>query len=163
MKDKAMFLLPIFFLFFIVLFFAYRWWKSKTQIEVLPSPTPTLQLEERDRTLLKKFGVSETNSVSLNSVTSADVSGAISWSADKKSLTVAATLPDLSKGFYQVWMDKGDGTLVPLGRMRKEKAGYLFDYVPPTPLSSSLTIVVSKELRDDAAIETQLLEGKLSL
>ena len=61
------------------------------------------------------------------------------------------------------WIENADGNIVKLGTLKVEKAGFLLDYISRVSLTGELTIIVSKETKNDNFLEKTLLEGALSL
>ncbi len=164
MKEKIMFLLPIFLVLCVGVFFSYRWWKARTNVSSL-SNIPVnegIEVGEREQSLLKKFGVKNQNSIELYPVEGAQGYGAVNWSDDKKTVTVVAALPDLNSGVYQVWITR-DSKVARLGTLVKEKAGYVLDYSVKTPLTGEIKITISVEQKNDTTLEKPILEGTIVL
>ena len=164
MKDKVMFLLPILVLVFLGVFYSYRWWSAKNRLRAPEiSDQGNVEISEQGNSLLQKFGVPKQNSIQMQGVDDSEGLGVVNWSDDKKSLTIVATLPELRSGYYQAWLENADGNIIKLGTLKVEKAGFLLDYVSRVPLIGELTIIVSKETKNDNFLEKTLLEGALSL
>ena len=164
MKDKVMFLLPILVLVFLGVFYSYRWWSAKNRLRAPEiSDQGNVEISEQGNSLLQKFGVPKQNSIQMQSVDDSEGLGVVNWSDDKKSLTIIGTLPELRSGYYQAWLENADGNIIKLGTLKVEKAGFLLDYVSRVPLTGELTIIVSKETKNDNFLEKTLLEGALSL
>ena len=164
MKEKIMFLLPIFLVLCVGVFFSYRWWKARVQTSSL-SDIPVnggVEVGEREQSLLKKFGMQNQNSIELSSIDNTQGYGAVNWSDDKKTVTVVAALPDLKNGVYQVWVTR-DSKLTKVGTLVKEKAGYVLDYSVKTPLAGEVEITISVEQKNDTTLEKPILEGTIAL
>ena len=77
-------------------------------------------------------------------------------------ISVLADLPDPKPGSqYSAWLlkDTKDKEFVKLGNLRIAKGGYLIDYQSKTDYSDYNMVLISEETKNDATIETKLLEG----
>ena len=163
MKQNPMVLLPIVLVVILGAYLGIRWWNSR--VETLPKQmiSENAAVDEQGQTLLKNFKMTEQNTVQLKPVNQGDQSyGVVRWSDNKESLTVVASLPVLTKGSYEAWMSDGQKT-TKLGTLRVEKGGYLLDYKGTSTLSSTFTVTVSRELKNDDSIEEQILEGTVQI
>ena len=73
--------------------------------------------------------------------------------------SVMADLPELGNGeFYEGWLVDGDRD-VSMGRLVKEKGGWLLEYVGNKELVRYDLVVVTLEVRDDKIREKEVLKG----
>lgn len=125
-----------------------------------------IKIEDRATDLLNTLGVRGDHTVQLHAVgelSGSDAFGVVSWSeADGKiSLTVTASLPDPAGRTYYAWLVQGP-TVLRIGALRSEKAGYILDFSGDTSLAEYTTVVVSSEPRDGYQITHPVLEGDIT-
>lgn len=128
-------------------------------------PTPSA-IEPTKPTVGQYTGSS---SITLRDVTSSGYSGSAHRSVIPNYIfrSVHATLPDPPEGqFYQFWIAKQTGDLIPIARLFKDFEGMYSFVEGGKPLRAnstfndlSNTMVVSLESQDDENMETRLLEG----
>ncbi len=159
MKINQMYLLPIILVSVLGLYLGMKWWNSQTANMPQPALTEGLSVDERGESLLKQFGLNKDRSAQLKGT--GEGYGVVRWSEDKKSMTVVADLPLLSRGVYQVWSKDAQNVLTKLGTMRYSKGGYVLDYSSKTNLPSTLSVVVSKEMKNDGNLEEKVLDGEV--
>ncbi len=163
MKRTAMFLLPIAVLLVLGGAVIYKWWRSSV---AGMSPTPIPQNEgivvDDGKTLLKNFGMTETNATQLQNVSGETAVGVVRWSADMKSFTVVANAEQAKGKNLDVWLQSGDAAPVRIGTLRQEKAGFLLEYKPKTPLAAQTTLIIVRDTPGSKTIGTKLLQGTIS-
>lgn len=162
MKRASSFLLPIVALLLVGGIISYKWWNA-TLSGLHPSPLPTsegIKIEDGGRTLLKNFGMKETGS-ELKNVSKENAVAVVQWSDDKKSFTVIANVEEVAGTQVQAWLQNSDDSLTKLGTLRKEKAGFILDYKPKAAWDKPMTLVISREKKNDNVMEEKLLEGEV--
>jgi hypothetical protein len=81
------------------------------------------------------------------------------------SLTILADLPDTEQGgFYQGWLERGDEdsedySLIPAGKMKLAKGGWMLNFESSTDYSDYNQVIVSSESVSDNNLEEPILEG----
>jgi hypothetical protein len=162
-RQAVVFLMPIAALLIIGAIIGMNWWKGRV-VKQEPSPIPFTQeteLSEEGQDLAVKNGMNKEDSIQLKKVKETVEGIALAnLSDDRKSLTVAASLPEITKGYYQVWLQK-DGNTVWIGVLEMSKAGYMLDYQSATPISEDTRVVISQEMTKRAPIENELMGGQL--
>lgn len=152
----------IFGVFFLIILAGILFVRSRNSSQVV-APTPTPNISDIE----KKFNLDipeDADKIAL--------SGQGNGVATRKYTngtflaTILADLPDPEKGvFYQVWIAKGteataDYEIVSLGKMLKEKGGYLLDYQDTSDKTSYNTYLVTKEKYFDNTPEEVVLKGQ---
>lgn len=133
----------------------------------LETIAPTPGAEERIEGKFKTEIPSDVERADLKDVRGGDSTGIATrkYKDAKFTHVVMADLPDPEAGsFYQGWLVKGSEgeanySLVPTGRLRVAKGGWLLEYNSLKDYSDHPKVVVSQEAISDAKIETKVLEG----
>ena len=162
--KRDLLVVPVLLTLAIGLAVGYRWWAQRTDRGQL-TDTSVLDIQELDenaRSLADRLAIPYSDAQQLNAVDETTGSAVVRLGEDGRSFTVAASLPRLASGAYQVWLRTNEG-LDLLGSMREGKGVYLFDYLSANDADPAkpLTIVVSEETTLDRAIERPIFEGEL--
>jgi hypothetical protein len=164
MKKFLPFVFPVAALL-IVIWLAFSWWKGQTpdktgDIAGFGEGMQIEDLTDAERKDVMK-GSGDYKSVKLEGA--AEAMGQVRYEiADGKiKFSVSANLPELTSGFYQVWLKAVDsGALRKAFKLEDSKGGYM-NSAAITQEALPFDVVVTKELVDDETQETVVLQGRV--
>ena len=162
--KKDLLIVPVLLILAIGLALGYRWWSQRTDRGQLTDGTMMIgELDDQGRNLADRLAIPYDDAQQLQAVDETDGSAVVRLSEDGRSLTVAASLPRLSSGAYQVWLQTDEGLQV-LGSMREGKGAYLLEYrtAGDQELPKVFEIVVSAETVLDGELEQPLFAGSVT-
>ena len=150
--KKDLLIVPVLLILAIGLALGYRWWSQRTDRGQLTDGTMMIgELDDQGRNLADRLAIPYDDAQQLQAVDETDGSAVVRLSEDGRSLTVAASLPRLSSGAYQVWLQTHEGVQV-LGSITERKR----------ELPKVFEIVVSAETVLDGELEQPLFAGSVT-
>ncbi len=158
----------------LLLVLGWWWWRGDSLVSPenqQESQRPTgLSVDpegERAEAFLEDSGIEipeDQERVVLEDVGGGENTGVMAWSAEegRASITVIASLPDLTTGTYAAWLRYED-EFTRMGNLRLAKSGYLLDSdVDAALLSRAQQVIVSRETGVDRGEPVdRVLEGRL--
>lgn len=165
MKKFLPFVFPLI-AFLIVIFLAVRWYNSKTRRGdgQIPDFADNVKIEDLGQTQvdqMKNQPAKDEKTVELNGT--GEVKGQVRYDVKdgKVYFSVYANLPQLSQGYYQVWLKKVDSDAKrPAFQLSFTKSGY----VGSAAISSDtlpFEVVVTKQNNENEPMGAPLLRGVL--
>lgn len=149
-----------------ILFVASRLRSPDPQITT-NQPSPSQDEQKQLEEITKRVLPAEGERITLNDVEGVGASAIATRSFEDNLtiITILADLPELQAGeSYQAWAESGEESdpnyeLLTLGLMARQKGGWLGEFEINKDLSSFKYLVISREQRIDASIETVVVAG----